>query len=132
MARTSTRESHMQNSHDNRNLLGNICAHLRISASAFVFVALATNAAYAAAAEPLKLLGRTEVPNFEGDFDHVAADVKGNRLFLAGEEKGTLEVFDLASGKHLKTVKGFEEPHAIHFIPDANRLVVTDSGDGMS
>ena len=84
------------------------------------------------AAEPLKLLGRTDVPNFEGDFDHFAADVKGNRLFLAGEEKGTLEVFDLASGKHLKTVKGFEEPHAIHYMPESNRLIVTDSGEGMT
>ncbi len=86
----------------------------------------------AAADETLRLLGRTDVPSFEGDFDHFAADVKGNRLFLAGEEKGTLEVFDLKSAKHLKTVRGFEEPHAIHFMPDTNRLIVTDSGDGMS
>src|SRR5258708_15279175 len=86
----------------------------------------------AAADETLRLLGRTDVPDFEGDFDHFAADVKGNRLFLAGEEKGTLEVFDLKTAKHLKTVQGFEEPHAIHFMPDANRLIVTNSGDGMS
>src|SRR5258708_27062844 len=86
----------------------------------------------AAADETLRLLGRTDVPSFEGDFDHFAADVKGNRLFLAGEEKGTLEVFDLKSAKHLKTVRGFEEPHAIHFIPDTNRLIVTDSRHGMS
>lgn len=84
------------------------------------------------AAEPLRLLGRTEVPGFEGDFDHFAADVQGNRLFLAGEEKGTLEVFDLKSGKHLKTVEGLEEPHAIHFMPGTNRILVTNSGDGMS
>ena len=84
------------------------------------------------AGEPLRLLGRTDVPNFEGDFDHFAADVKGNRLFLAGEEKGTLEVFDLKTGKHLKTVEGLEEPHAIHFMPEKNRLIVTNSGDGMT
>src|ERR1700716_4327554 len=89
-------------------------------------------AAAFAADEPLRLVGRTEVPKFEGDFDHFAADVKGNRLFLAGEEKGTLEVFDLKTAKHLKTVQGFEEPHAIHFMPDTNRLIVTNSGDGMS
>jgi DNA-binding beta-propeller fold protein YncE len=82
--------------------------------------------------EPLRLLGRTEVPGFDGDFDHFAVDVKGNRLFLAGEEKGTLEVFDLASGRHLKTIPGFEEPHAIHYMPDTNRLIVTNSGDGMT
>src|SRR2546421_9751807 len=85
-----------------------------------------------AADEPLRLLGRTDVPGFEGDFDHFAADVKGNRLFLAGEEKGTLEVFDLKSGKHVKTVEGLEEPHAILYMPERNRLVVTNSGEGLS
>src|ERR1700687_602456 len=80
----------------------------------------------------LRLLGRTDVPDFEGDFDHFAADVKGNRTFLAGEEKGTLEVSDLKTGKHLKSVAGLEEPHAIHFMPEKNRLIVTNSGNGMT
>jgi hypothetical protein len=84
------------------------------------------------AAEPLKPAGRTELPEYSGDFDHFAADVKGSRLFLAGEDGGTLEVFDLKSGKRLKTVKGFDAPHAIHFMPATNRLIVTDSGDGLS
>lgn len=86
----------------------------------------------ALAAPPLQLLGRTDVPGFEGDFDHFAADVKGNRLFLAGEDKGTLEVFDLRSGKHLRTVAGLEEPHAILFMPEKNRLIVSNSGEGMT
>jgi hypothetical protein len=108
----------------------------RIAAITFV-IALCTGGLFAAntasaAGEPLRLLGRTDVPNFEGDFDHFAADVKGNRLFLAGEEQGTLEVFDLKTGKHLSTVKGFEEPHAIHYMPQKNRLIVTDSGDSMT
>lgn len=85
-----------------------------------------------AAAEPLKPAGRTELPEYSGDFDHFAVDVKGNRLFLAGEDGGTLEVFDLKSGKRVKTVKGFDTPHAIHFIPGANRLIVSDSGEGLS
>ena len=93
---------------------------------------LAATQSLLAAGEPLRLIGRAEVPGFDGDFDHFAADVKGNRLFLAGEEKGTLEVFDLKSGKHVKTVNGFGEPHAIHYMPDRNRLIVTDSGDGFT
>ena len=106
-----------------------------------LFVTLVSAAALAAATicapvfaadEPLRLMHRSDVPGFEGDFDHFATDVKGNRLFLAGEEKGTLEVFDLKSGKHLKTVKGLEEPHAILYMPDRNRLLVTDSGDGLT
>lgn len=99
-----------------------------------LLLVLATFAAAATslAAEPLKLVGRTDVPGFEGDFDHFAADVKGNRLFLAGEDKGTLEVFDLKSGKHVKTVQGLEEPHAILYLPERDRLLVTNSGEGLS
>jgi hypothetical protein len=76
--------------------------------------------------------GRTELPSYTGDFDHFAVDLKGNRLFLAAEDHGTLEVFDLSSGRHLKTVEGFEAPHAILHLADKNRLIVTDSGAGLS
>ena len=89
-------------------------------------------ASEATAAETLRLLGRTELASYQGDFDHLAADVKGNRLFLAGEDGGTLEVFDLRSGAHLKTVSGMETPHAIHYEPKTNRLFVSNSGDGLS
>jgi len=48
----------------NRLLLG-LAA---LAASAIPFIT-------SVAAEPLKLVGRTDVPGFEGDFDHFAADV---------------------------------------------------------
>jgi DNA-binding beta-propeller fold protein YncE len=86
----------------------------------------------AAAAETLRLLGRTALTSYDGDFDHFGADVKGNRLFLAGEDGGTLEVFDLRTGAHLKTVPGLETPHAIHYVAEKNRLIVSNSGNGMS
>ena len=98
-------------------------------------IALATPALFApavAADQPLRLLGRTDLATYEGDFDHFGADVKGNRLFLAGEDGGTLEVFDLRSGAHVKTVPGMETPHAIHYEPERNRLFVSNSGDGLS
>ncbi|MBN3788047.1 hypothetical protein [Burkholderia sp. Ac-20353] len=85
-----------------------------------------------AASAPLRLVGSTALPDYKGDFDHFAADVTGGRLFLAGEDGATLEVFDLGSGRHLRTVKGFDQPHAILYLPDLNRLIVTDSGAGMT
>ena len=106
--------------------------NVKLIASAFVAATLLVNAAVAADTPPLRLLSRTDVPGFEGDFDHFGVDLRGNRLFLAGEEQGTLEVFDLKSGKHIKTVKGLEEPHAVHYIPESNRLIVSNSGDGLS
>lgn len=101
-------------------------------ASALALACLLAPAIGLAADPPLKLIGRTEVPGFEGDFDHFAADVKGNRLFLAGEDKGTLEVFELKSGKHLRTIGGLGEPHAILYLPEKSRLIVTNSGAGMT
>src|SRR5947209_10456047 len=81
---------------------------------------------------PLKLVGSVDLPKYSGDFDHFAADVNGNRLFLAAEDHGTLEVFDLKSAKWLKTVKGFEVPHSILYLPATQKLFVTDGGTGMS
>ncbi|GIL41144.1 YncE family protein [Roseiterribacter gracilis] len=88
--------------------------------------------ATALAAEPLTLSGRTELPGYTGDFDHFAADIRGNRLFLAAEDHHTLEVFDLDTGKLRKTVAGFDTPHSLLYLPGANRLIVTDSGETQS
>ena len=91
--------------------------------------------AAAAAPAPLATLqaaGRTELPGYSGDFDHFGVDLLGNRLFLAAEDHGTLEVFDLKSGAHQRTVKGVETPHSVVYMPDLNRLLVTDSGPGMT
>ena len=85
-----------------------------------------------AALPALQLMGRTELPGYSGDFDHFGVDLAGNRLFLAAEDHGTLEVFDLNSGAHKQTVTGVETPHSIFYVPDLHRLLVTDSGEGMT
>jgi hypothetical protein len=70
--------------------------------------------------------GRTALPGYTGDFDHFAVDVQADRLFLAAEDHGTLEVFDLRSGRHLRSIGGFETPHSIYLVPQTHRLLVTD------
>jgi len=77
---------------------------------------------------PLKLVGTTPLPGFSGDFDHFALDLKGKRLFLTAEDHKTVEVFDL-EGKPLHSITGFGQPHAAVFLPDVNRLIVTDGDD---
>jgi DNA-binding beta-propeller fold protein YncE len=95
-------------------------------------MSMSVSAAPPTAPETLHLLGRTDLPAYTGDFDHFGVDVTGNRLFLAGEDGGSLEVFDLKTGAHTRTVKGFDAPHAVTYLPKLNRLVVTDSGDTMT
>ena len=78
---------------------------------------------------PLRLIRSIPMPGFEGcDFDHFDYDLKGNRLFLAAEDHNTVEVFNLRSGKPLHSIKGFNHPHGIVFLPDSNKFIVTDGG----
>src|SRR5712692_4752806 len=79
---------------------------------------------------PLKLIATTPLPGFSGDFDHFAADVKGNRLFLAAEDHKTVEVFDLRTGRRLKSITGFGTPHSIIYLPATDRILVTDGEKG--
>jgi WD40 repeat protein len=81
-----------------------------------------------AAESPLTLQTAIPLPGVKGAFDHFAADLDGNRLFLAAEENKTVEVFDLKSGEHLQSIQGFDTPHAIVYEKAKNVLYVTDSG----
>src|SRR6202165_356696 len=76
--------------------------------------------------QPLKLVARTPMPGFSGDFDHFAVDLKGHRLFLAAEEHKTVEVFDLRTGKRIHSITGFGDPHMMVYLPNSNNLIVTD------
>src|SRR2546422_4606140 len=79
---------------------------------------------------PLKLIATTPMPGFTGDFDHFGLDLKGNRLFLAAEDQKTVEVFDLRTGGRLHSIEGFGHPLTMAYLPESDRLVVTDEGDG--
>ena len=54
---------------------------------------------------PLKLSHTTPLPELkDGDFDHLLADVTGNRLFATAEENSKVLVFDLKSYKVIHTI----------------------------
>jgi WD40 repeat protein len=77
----------------------------------------------------LKLIATTPLPGFTGDFDHFGVDLKHKRLFLTAEDHKTVEVFDLETGKRIESITGFGQPHAILYLPDSNKFIVTDGGD---
>jgi DNA-binding beta-propeller fold protein YncE len=62
----------------------------------------------------------------DGDFDHFAKDMTGNRLFLTAEANGTVEIFDAKSNKHIHTIKGLKSPHALLYRNDVDKLFVVD------
>ena len=95
----------------------------------FVVAMPARFRAPAQAAVPLKLETSIALPGFSGDFDHFA-DKKGGRLFLAGEDHKTVEVFDLNANRRIKSIAGFGTPHAIFYLPESDRILVTDGDKG--
>ena len=75
----------------------------------------------------IKLIKSVDLPGYSGDFDHFAVDYDRNRLLLAAEDHGTLEVFDLRTSAHLRSVDGFGNPHSILVRKGSPTVLVTDS-----
>src|SRR5260370_33114969 len=63
--------------------------------------------AHAQTKEPMRLIQTMPLPDVERYFDHMAVDVKGQRLFVTGQYKRTLEVMDLRTGKVSRAIAGF-------------------------
>jgi DNA-binding beta-propeller fold protein YncE len=97
----------------------------------FVIAMPASIRASAQTAGSLELETSIVLPGFTGDFDHFAVDEKGGRLFLAGEDHKTVEVFDVKTNRRIKSIPGFGAPHAIFYLPESDRILVTDSEKGL-
>jgi len=102
---------------------------MRKSYTAFLVLFLAVLSAHAQTDPPLRLIQTTFLPGYVGDFEHFAADIKGNRLFLIAEDHKTVEVLDIHTGKRLHTITGFGQPHAIEYLPGPNSLIVTEGDE---
>src|SRR5467141_4597649 len=80
---------------------------------------------------PLKLIHSTPLPELhDGDFDHLTADVAGNRLFVTAEENGKVLVFDLKTNKLIHTFADLKAPHSMLYRADLKKLFVVDSDLG--
>ena len=78
-------------------------------------------------ASSVKLIHSVSLPGYTGDFDHFAVDYDRDRLLLAAEDHGTLEVFDLKTSAHLRSVAGFGNPHSILVRKGSPTVLITDS-----
>jgi DNA-binding beta-propeller fold protein YncE len=78
----------------------------------------------------LKLIQTITLPGFSGDFDHLTADVNGGRLFLAGEDHKSVEVFNFRTGEKLHSITDVGTPHSLLYLPEKDELFVTDGADG--
>lgn len=100
---------------------------IRTPSSIVFLVIMALPALHAQEAPSIKLIKSVDLPGYSGDFDHFAVDFDRNRLLLAAEDHGTLEVFDLRTSAHLRSVDGFGNPHSILVRKGSPTVLVTDS-----
>lgn len=81
-------------------------------------------------AAPLKLLQKIPLPGVPGDLDHMAIDVRGQRLFVPAEQHQTVEVIDLKAGERIRTLSDVLWPSTIAYNPQTNEIFVTDRSGG--
>jgi DNA-binding beta-propeller fold protein YncE len=95
---------------------------LLVAALACAFPSLAQDKA------PLHLVQTITVPGVMRKWDHFGVDLKGNRLFVSSEEDPAVEVFDLRTNEHLKSLTEFKEPHNVLPFPEMKKIFVVDGG----
>jgi DNA-binding beta-propeller fold protein YncE len=106
---------------------------LKLSKATLLSILLLTFAIGTSAQDkaPLKLLHSTPLPELhDGDFDHLTADVAGNRLFVTAEENSKVLVFDLKTDKLVHTFTDLKAPHSMLYRADLKKLFVVDSDLG--
>src|SRR6202022_2595562 len=75
---------------------------------------------------PLRLVQTVSVPGLARKWDHFGVDLKGNRLFVTSEEEPAIEIFDLKTNMHLRSLTEFKEPHNVMPFPEMNKIYVVD------
>ena len=87
--------------------------------------------ALAADNAPLTLVQTISLPELhDGDFDHFAVDLAGNRLFSTAEENSKVLVFDLKTNKLIHTISDLKAPHSLLYRDDLKKLFVVDGDLG--
>ena len=78
-------------------------------------------------AAPLRLVQTLAIDKgVTGRFDHMAVDIKGDRLFLTAADHHSIQIFDLKSGKWIRSVTGLGKPAGIVYVPETNRVLFSD------
>ncbi|HUN98587.1 MAG TPA: YncE family protein [Bradyrhizobium sp.] len=81
-------------------------------------------------ADALQLEARIPLGDVRGRIDHMAADLKRQRLFVAELGNDAIGVVDLANQKLIRTIPGLNEPQGVGYEPSTDTLFVANAGDG--
>ncbi len=79
---------------------------------------------------PLRLV-QTIPLSVDGRLDHLSADVKGMRLFVAALGNNSVEVIDLREGRAIRSIAGPQKPQGVWYVEGLKKLFVASGNDGM-
>ncbi len=78
----------------------------------------------------LRLIDSIVLPGLAGRLDHLAVDVRGNRLFVSALGANSVAEVSLTN-RSVRTLPGFAKPQGILFAPGINRLFIASGNDGL-
>jgi DNA-binding beta-propeller fold protein YncE len=79
---------------------------------------------------PLQLETKIALGNVSGRIDHLAIDLKRQRLFVAELGNGTVGIVELPTSKIVQRITGLKEPQGVGFEASTDTLYVANAGDG--
>jgi len=105
---------------------------VRLGASLLALLIAAAPAAAAAQTSGPLLVIETKIAlgDVKGRIDHLAIDVKRQRLYVAELGNQSLGVVDVAARRTLRTLGGFSEPQGVLYEPSSDEVYVANAGDG--
>jgi YVTN family beta-propeller protein len=79
---------------------------------------------------PLQLEAKIPLGDVRGRIDHMAVDLKRQRLFIAELGNDSVGVVDLANHTLIRTIPGLSEPQGVGYEPSTDTLYVANARDG--
>jgi len=79
---------------------------------------------------PLLLERKIPLDEVRGRIDHLAVDLKRNRLFVAELENDTVAVVDLNVHEVIEVISGLKKPQGLGYHAPTDALYVANGGDG--
>jgi DNA-binding beta-propeller fold protein YncE len=78
----------------------------------------------------LQLEAKIPLGDVRGRIDHMAVDLKRQRLFVAELGNDSVGIVDLPNRKLISRVPGLKEPQGVGYEPSTDTLYVANAGDG--
>src|SRR5258708_4193989 len=106
---------------------------LRTTLTVLASIVMLVNAAapaQSADASPLQLETKIVLGDVRGSIDHMAIDLKRQRLFVAELGNDSVGIVDLANRKMIHRIPGLKEPQGVGYEPSTDMLYVANAGDG--